>query len=112
MTEQKYIATCDTWAEVADTPDAARDELIATLVDMANQANWPDDPPETHQIDVSHAVPHRWGDVCDERPFCDMDDPPRDDDPDALVYSEGDRLERLTLTVRYNPTTDLWEAAP
>jgi hypothetical protein len=105
-----YIAISDTGVSaVADTQQVAMAQLTDLLVDaVAGFAA--EDEVDVCECRVCPAIPRRWVDVRDSYPWTHMEDAPDYDDVEATVYEEGFVLYRVTVTIRFNSSTEEWEA--
>jgi len=106
-----YIAISDTGVSVvAHTQQDALSQLVDLLIDAAEGFASIDEV-DVCVCRVCQAICRRWGDVRDNTPWTDMDDAPDCDDVDATVYEEGRKLREVTVTTRFNHTTQEWEAS-
>ena len=104
-----YIAISDTGVSVvAHTQQDALSQLVDLLMDAAEGFASIDEV-DVCVCRVCLAICRRWGDVRDNT--TDMDDAPDYDDVDATVYEEGRKLLEVTVTTRFNHTTQEWVAS-
>lgn len=107
----QYAACYDEYIAIGSTHEEAIKRLGEDK--LSYDATWyfPEDSPKSYEVTTHLTREHRWGDVRDQAPWCDMDEVPEYDDVDVIVYEPTTQLRKETIVLTYDARYDEWEVA-